>query len=77
MANRAPDCIRCRTQMEAGYLLEAGDHNSRTVTQWVEGEPEKSFWTGLRLKDRDVMPVMTFRCPNCGYLESYAQVKQR
>ncbi len=72
MSNRAPNCIRCKTQMAPGYLLEAGDHNARTVTQWVDGHPEKSFWVGLKTKDRDVMPVMTYRCPACGYLESYA-----
>jgi hypothetical protein len=73
MTHHAPDCIRCRNRMVAGYLLEAGDHNARTVTQWVEGAPEKNFWTGLKLKNRDVMAVSTYRCPNCGYLESYAQ----
>lgn len=76
MTPRAPDCIRCRNPMANGYLLEAGDHNTRTVTHWVEGEPEKSFWTGLKLKDRDVMAVVTFRCPDCGYLESYARPKR-
>jgi hypothetical protein len=60
--------------MVAGYLLEAGEANARSVTQWVEGNPEANFWTGLKLKNRDVMPVMTFRCPHCGYLESYAQL---
>jgi hypothetical protein len=63
--------------MVGGYLLEAGESNARSVTQWVEGEPEKSFWVGLKLKDRDVMPVITFRCPSCGYLESYAREKKR
>ena len=62
--------------MVEGFLLEAGDNNARMVTRWVEGSPEKSFWTGLKIKDRDVMPVSTFRCPHCGYLESYAHVEE-
>jgi hypothetical protein len=59
--------------MTPGYLLEAGHHDARRVTQWVEGAPERSFWTGLRLGERQVLPVLTFRCPACGYLESYAR----
>ena len=77
MPHTPPDCIRCRTRMEDGYLLEAGESNARSVTRWVEGEPEKSFWTGLRLKGRDVMPVTTYRCPQCGYLESYAEEEKK
>lgn len=74
MPSALPDCLRCKTRMVAGYLLENGDYNSRTVTQWVEGSPEKSFWTGLALRDRDVLQVATYRCPNCGYLELYANI---
>jgi hypothetical protein len=40
---------------------------------WSPGEPQPSFWTGLKVEKKDiVIPVTTFRCPNCGYLESYA-----
>lgn len=58
--------------MERGFLLEAGDHGARSVTKWVAGAPEKSVWTGLKLGERQVLPVVSFRCPHCGYLESYA-----
>jgi hypothetical protein len=67
-----PDCLRCRRRMAPGYLLEAGHHDVPRVTQWVEGAPEKSRWRGLKLKDRQVLQVVTYRCPHCGYLESYA-----
>jgi hypothetical protein len=59
--------------MQAGFLLERLDHNSKAVTQWVAGAPERSFWTGLRLKNRMVLPVTTYRCERCGLLESYAR----
>ena len=58
--------------MTPGFLLESTDHGGRGVTKWVEGAPEKSIWTGLRLGERQVLPVVTFRCLHCGYLESYA-----
>jgi hypothetical protein len=58
--------------MEEGFILDLAHGNARTVSQWVEGEPERSFWTGLKTKDRDKFQVATYRCAGCGYLESYA-----
>jgi len=58
--------------MESGWVpdnTQAGlQHQS-----WTPGEPQPSLWTGLKVERKDrVIPVTTFRCPNCGYLESYA-----
>jgi hypothetical protein len=58
--------------MEPGLLLDKGHHSSLNVSEWLEGEPEKSFWTGLKTKGKERFAVRTFRCPKCGYLESYA-----
>jgi hypothetical protein len=58
--------------MEAGFVIDRGSHDSIDRQKWVEGAPEKSFWTGLKTKGRDSYPVTTFRCERCGLLESYA-----
>lgn len=58
--------------MEEGYILDHGDADLRKVNTWVEGKPVKSFWAGLRIKDKEQYSVKTFRCAGCGYLESYA-----
>jgi hypothetical protein len=39
---------------------------------WIDGAPEPSFWSGLKLKGHQRLPVTTYRCSACGYLESYA-----
>ena len=72
MRDRPPECPKCQRPMTPGFILENGDHNARSVSQWVEGNPEKSFWTGLKIKNRRVIPVTTWRCERCGFLESYA-----
>jgi hypothetical protein len=59
--------------MEQGFLLDLGHANARRQSQWVAGEPETSFWLGLKTSDRPVLEVTTFRCSHCGFLESYAQ----
>ncbi len=69
----APTCIRCQTHMEEGITLDhAHGPNSVTVSEWLEGPPERSFWFGLKTKGKEKLSIRTFRCPRCGYLESYA-----
>ena len=66
------ECLRCRGPMEPGFVLDRGHHNSKTTQQWVEGAPERSFWTGVKTKGKVQHVVSTYRCERCGYLESYA-----
>jgi hypothetical protein len=58
--------------MSEGFVLDRGHGNAAAVQKWVEGEPERSFWTGLRTRGRDKFAISTWRCDRCGYLESYA-----
>lgn len=65
------ECPKCRSPMQAGYLVDQGHGNARTVTTWSGGEPRRSFWMGLKPSD-EVFETRTWRCIGCGYLESYA-----
>ena len=64
-------CPRCSGSMEAGYLLDEG-YGKRGPIKWIENAPEFSMWTGLKLRGRRNIQVATYRCRQCGYLESYA-----
>lgn len=66
------ECLRCRGPMEPGFLLDRGHHHQAGTQEWVGGEPERSFWTGIKMKGKEKYPVRTFRCKRCGYLEAYA-----
>ena len=73
MTRSALSCPRCGASMSLGILLDRGDGNIRIQAHWVEGKPEKSWFTGsLKLKDRQVFAVESYRCDSCGFLESYA-----
>ncbi|MEA2694092.1 MAG: hypothetical protein QOJ16_3479 [Acidobacteriota bacterium] len=65
-------CPKCRSEMEEGFVA---DNTSGAVlpSQWVEGEPEKSFWTRTKMRGKVQVQIRTYRCPQCGYLESYAK----
>jgi len=64
-------CPKCSGRMEQGFLLELKDGNQKVATEWIEGAVEKA-WYGLRIKGKKRLPVETFRCGRCTYLESYA-----
>ena len=67
----APSCPKCSISLQEGFLLEH-TRNSRSATEWVEGQPERSFWRGLALGGRLRLRMTSYRCPRCGLLETYA-----
>ena len=60
--------------MEEGFIVDH-TYGQMRPSDWVEGEPVKSFWTHTKIKDKDQFRVRTFRCVRCGFLESYATDK--
>lgn len=71
-AINAPQCLRCQARMEAGFFLDDIDAEIHKAQEWVSGQPKRSWWAGLDLKGNERHAVTTYRCPKCGYLESYA-----
>jgi Domain of unknown function (DUF6487) len=67
----SPICTDCQRRMEGGFLLDQSE-NGKGATRWVEGPPEKSFWTGLKLKGRRQLTVYAWRCPGCSQVRLYA-----
>lgn len=56
--------------MTIGYLLDQGQ--AAQAAEWIEGEPEKHWLTGLNFKNRRRFPITADRCERCGFLELYA-----
>ena len=68
-------CPKCDGEMVQGFLIDRGPGPSGTAIQvahWIEGPPKKSFWMGTKV-DGNAIPIGTFCCSSCGFLESYAQ----
>ncbi len=66
-------CPKCNGEMKQGFILDHKDYASALVTQWQPGEPQKSFWRGVKSKDGPQYEITAYRCTGCGYLESYAK----
>jgi hypothetical protein len=62
--------------MDEGFTLDH-THGGRAQSGWVEGKPQRSFWTGIKVRKSEIHPITTWRCERCGYLESYAAPNDR
>ncbi len=64
-------CPKCQGFMVQGFVLDH-TYGSQMVSTWVQGEPQRSFWSGLKGSGIE-LPIGAFRCDRCGYLEFYAR----
>jgi hypothetical protein len=58
--------------MSEGFVADRTHHSAAAVPIWVEGQPEGSVWTGLKLRGKPRAGIATWRCRRCGFLEHYA-----
>jgi hypothetical protein len=65
------NCPKCNSEMDEGFIVDHG-YGVIKPSDWVEGEPVKSFWTGTKISGKKQYAVRTMRCVRCGFLESYA-----
>lgn len=68
-------CIKCNGAMTVGFVLDRGDMDYQRQQIWIEGQPEKSFWSGLDTAKREKLHVRAFRYADCNFLEFYATEK--
>jgi hypothetical protein len=70
----SPVCPDCKVPMDSGFIVDfTYGTDASEQSSWVKGTAEPSFWKGLKLGDKQRLPIVTFRCPKCGQLKSFAQ----
>jgi len=61
--------------MAQGFVVDMGTGDMslgpRHVSKWAPGAPVKSFLFKTKVPGNS-LPIGTFKCATCGYLESYA-----
>jgi hypothetical protein len=72
MNGPAPECPACRVRMEEGYALSTDKNGRLKQTTWTEGPLERGGMYGFKVKDKRQIPVVTWRCPRCGWLLWFA-----
>ena len=68
-------CPKCNGVMVQGFIIDFMGTKFSVVSNWIEGAPGKATWFGTSVPApaEKCIPVGTFRCSVCGFLESYAQ----
>jgi ribosomal protein S27AE len=64
-------CGKCGGTMAMGVVVDHS-HGKSYPEQWQKGEANVSWLWGLRLDNKALLNVQTWRCNRCGFLESYA-----
>lgn len=73
MPGTRPTCPKCAGSMEPGYVPDVA-YGQTLQSAWAPGEPKvRRFVGGIKWRQADNTPIVTFRCQRCGYLESYAR----
>ena len=75
MSTEAIRCSKCNGVMVQGFIIDFKGTKFSVVSNWVEGASGKATWFGtcVPAPAEKCIPVGTFRCSVCGFLESYAQ----
>ncbi|MDH5507997.1 MAG: PF20097 family protein [Anaerolineae bacterium] len=69
-------CLKCGGEMEAGYITSYTPGGMEIPT-WNPGIPKRGWLGTLKLDSRKYIPIRTFRCIQCGFLESFAKEADR
>lgn len=75
-------CAKCGSKMTLGFLVDGQGRMAFRQAAWAPGPPEAleaSFmgmklyeeWA-LKLEEKDLVPISSWRCDGCGFLEFYA-----
>jgi len=72
MNTETSQCPKCNGEMVQGFIVDHV-HGGVVVTSWFAGAPKRSFWFGTKAPEFEAIPIGTFRCSACGFLESYAR----
>ena len=71
MNTETSQCPKCNGEMVQGFIVDSVK-GGVVVSSWFAGAP-KSSWFGIKAPELKAIPIGTFRCSACGFLESYAR----
>ena len=73
MAETKSKCVKCGGSMEAGYLPGPGPYSLSMTGRWIKGRPVTTPRISARAPAGKALTITTWRCKDCGYLESFAK----
>jgi hypothetical protein len=65
-------CSKCSGEMQEGLVVDL-NYAGIIPSMWVEDQAGKGATPATVMNGKRKVKTVTYRCSNCGYLDSYAQ----
>jgi len=66
------NCSKCNSHMQQGVVVDMS-YAGILRSMWVEDQAENSVIAGIPDHHKRKVNTITYRCSNCGFLDSYAK----
>ena len=66
------NCSKCDSHMQQGVVVDMS-YAGILRSMWVEDQAENSVIAGIPDHHKRKVNTITYRCSNCGFLDSYAK----
>ena len=67
---RPSECPKCHGTMSEGMVVVGNGWSM--LSRWQPSPNNSSNFWGAKVRRAEALPVVTYRCTRCGFLESYA-----
>ncbi len=71
MTQPTPKCPSCDVAMNEGFMIDPS-HGANLQAAWVEGPPKKNVIGAVKMMDKKLVSIVSYRCPKCGWLVNFA-----
>lgn len=68
----ALNCSKCSGQMQEGLIVDL-NYKGAIPSMWVEDQGGTNTASGTGDNNKRKVKTITYRCLNCGFLDSYAK----
>ena len=65
-------CSKCNSDMQQGVVVDLS-YAGVLSSMWVEDQAETGVVAGIADNHKRKLKTITYRCSNCGFLDSYAK----
>lgn len=73
MGDFHPQCPKCNSLLARGHIPDVA-HGAVLESSWAPGDAQsRKFLGGIKYQRDELIPLVAFRCPSCGFVELYAQ----
>lgn len=75
MNEKLQNCPKCGGTMTEGFMMGHVLGTTAFPEHWHPGVPQCNVFGGTQVEKEKLIPIRSFRCEQCGFLEQYTQTQ--